>query len=88
MVADGLAQPIPISQFQQTNCTVLIMRPVSILRVHFVLGHEVIEMADVLLLSRPPQPPQSSPPPLENKNSQGQQEDEEEDASENEQKFG
>lgn len=63
------------------------MRPVPILIVHFVLGHEVIEMADVLLLCWPPQPAQSSPPPFENENSEGQQKDEEEDASENEQKF-
>ena len=63
------------------------MRPVPVFSVHFVLGHEVIKMADVLLLHRPPQPAQPPPPPLEDKDSEGEQEDEEEDASENEQKF-
>lgn len=87
MVADGFSQPVPVSQFEQANSAAFVMRPVSVFRVHFVLGHEVVEMTDVLFLRGPTQSAQSSPPPLENKNSQSKQENKEENASENEQKF-
>ena len=87
VVADGLAQPVPIAQLQQADSAALVMGSVSVFRVHLVLGHEVIEVADVLLLHRPAQPAQPASPPLEDENGKGQQEDQEEDASENEQKF-